>query len=171
MKIIKLMNFIDKISEWTGVVISWLVIPLTAVVFYEVLLRYVFNNPTDWVYDTAWMIYSTLFLIGGAYTLLHQRHVRIDILFNHFYTDKGRRIFNIIFYAVIFIPTMVVFTIKGIEFATKAWVVGEKLSTTVWFFPAGPIKTVIPIGFMLMSLQGVAELIRSLIIFKKGERL
>jgi TRAP-type mannitol/chloroaromatic compound transport system permease small subunit len=72
MKIIKLMNFIDKISEWTGVVISWLVIPLTAVVFYEVLLRYVFNNPTDWVYDTAWMLYSTLFLIGGAYTLLHQ---------------------------------------------------------------------------------------------------
>lgn len=114
MKIIKLMNFADKISKWTGFVISQLIIPLTAVIFYEVLLRYVFNNPTDCVYDAAWMLNNTLFLMGRAYTLLYQRYVRIDIFFGRFYTVKGKAIFDIILYAVIFIPTMVIFTIRGL---------------------------------------------------------
>jgi len=78
------------------------------------LLRYVFNNPTDCVYDAAWMLNNTLFLMGRAYTLLYQRYVRIDIFFGRFYTVKGKAIFDIILYAVIFIPTMVIFTIRGL---------------------------------------------------------
>lgn len=171
MKIIKLMNFIDNLSEWIGVIISWIIIPLTAVVIYEILLRYVFNNPTGWVYDTVWMLCSVLVLIGGPYTLLHKGHVRIDVIYSRFFTIRGQIIFDIIFFVVIFIPVMTLFTVKGIQYAIRAWTTGETLSTSVWNFPVGPIKTVIPVSFLLMGLQGIAELIRNFIALKKGKRL
>jgi len=165
------MNFIDNLSEWIGVIISWITVPLAAVVICEVLLRYVFNYPTVWVYDTAWMLCSVLVLIGGPYTLLHKRHVKIDVIYSRFFTIRGQIIFDIIFFVVIFIPVMTLFTVKGMQYAIRAWTMGETLSTGVWNFPVGPIKTVISVSFLLMGLQGIAEVIRNFIALKKGKRL
>lgn len=167
----KIIKYIDKISEWSGIIIAWLVVPLAVVVFYEVVLRYIFNAPTGWAYDTAWMLYSTLFIIGGAYTLKYKRHVRIDVIYQRFLTIRGKAIFDLVFYVVVFLPVTTLFTVKAFQFALRAWMVGEKLSTTVWFFPAGPIKTLIPIGFFLLCLQGMAEFIRCFTVLKKGEKL
>lgn len=170
MYITKFMNFIDKISERTGSIISWLSVWLAIVVLYEVFSRYILNSPTIWAYDTSWMLFSVIFLMGGSYTLLHKRHVRIDVIYSRFLTIKGQIIFDIIFYLVILIPIMVMLTIKGVEFATLAWVMRENLSTTMWTFPAGPVKTAIPMGFFLMALQGIAELIRCYKALMKGEK-
>jgi TRAP-type mannitol/chloroaromatic compound transport system permease small subunit len=156
----KVLKYIDKISEWTGIVSAWIIIPLTFVVVYEVIMRHFFNAPTGWGYDTLWMLYGAQFMIGGAYTLLKKGHVRIDIVYNTL-SPRGKLIFDTIVYAVVFSFIMILFTWAGVRFASEAWATNEKLSTTNWFFPSGPIKTVIPIAFFLLSLQSLAELIRN----------
>lgn len=165
----KLIKFIDQISEWAGKISAWIIIPLTFVVIYEVILRHFFNAPTGWGYDTLWMLYSAQFMLGGAYTLLKKGHVRIDIVYNTL-SFKGKLLFDIIIYFFVFLFTTILFTWAGVKFAHEAWVTNEKLSTTNWFFPSGPIKTVIPVSFFLLSLQSLAELLRNISILLKEKR-
>jgi TRAP-type mannitol/chloroaromatic compound transport system permease small subunit len=158
---------IDKFSEWTGTFSAWLVIPLMLVVMYEVLRRHFFNAPTGWGYDTCWMLFAAQFLLGGAFTLLRKGHIRIDIVYSVL-SERTKLIYDtVIVIVVIFLP-MVIFTWAGIVFAADAWMSGEKLSTTNWFFPAGPSKSLIPIGFFFLALQCLAEIVRNVHQLKKG---
>ena len=164
----KWIKYIDGISEWTGIAAAWLVVPLTLVVVYEVVMRDFFNLPSKWGYDVCWMLYGAMFMIGGAYTLRHKGHVRIDIVYNVM-SPRIRQIFDFVVYVVFFLFVSIVFTWDGIKFAANAWIVGEKLSTSTWLFPSGIIKTVIPVAYFLLTLQSLAELIRSLSSLRKGE--
>lgn len=166
--IMKVVKYIDKISEWTGSISALIIIPLTFVVIYEVVMRHFFNAPTRWGYDTLWMLYSAQFMIGGAYTLLRKGHIRIDIVYITL-SPRGKLIFDVIVYAVVFLFTTVLFTWAGVRFAAEAWATNERLSTTNWFFPSGPSKTIIPIAFFLLSLQCLAELTRNISTLVKGK--
>jgi TRAP-type mannitol/chloroaromatic compound transport system permease small subunit len=132
-----------------------------------VVMRDFFNKPSNWGYDVCWMIYGISFMIGGAYTLLHKGHVRIDIVYNVM-PPRMQLIFNVVVYTVFFLFVTIVFTWAGIKFAADAWISGEYLSTSTWKFPSAPIKTVIPVGFFLLGLQSLAELVRSLSKLRKG---
>ncbi len=160
---------IDKISEWTGAFSAWLVIPLMLVVMYEVLRRHFFNAPTGWGYDTCWMLFAAQFLIGGAFTLMRNGHIRIDIIYS-ILSERTKLIYDTVISLVIILPPMVLFSYAGVVFAGEAWISGEKLSTTNWFFPAGPSKSLIPIGFFLLALQCVAEIIRNIRQLQKGKQ-
>lgn len=162
----RVLKYIDKISEWTGIFSVWIVIPLMVVVLYEVVMRHFFNAPTGWGYDTCWMLYSAQFMIGGAYTLLHKGHIRIDIVYN-ILSPRGKLIFDTVLYAVVVLFVMALFTWAGVKFAAYAWSAGEKLSTTNWFFPSGPSKTIIPVAFFLLGLQSLAEFVRNISILMK----
>jgi TRAP-type mannitol/chloroaromatic compound transport system permease small subunit len=166
--IMKVLGYIDKVSEWTGIFSAWIIIPLLFVVVYEVVMRHFFNAPTGWGYDTCWMLYSLQFMIGGAYTLLKKGHIRIDIVYNVL-SRRAKLIFDTIVYAVVILFVMILLTWAGVKFAATAWIAGEKLSTTNWFFPSGPSKTVIPVAFFLLTLQSLAELIRNIIALKGGK--
>ena len=165
MRIVKL---IDKISEWTGALSAWIVIPLMLVVIYEVFQRHILNTPTRWGYDILWMLYSAQFLLGGAFTLLRKVHIRIDIVYGVL-SEKAKLIYDIVNTMVVILPPAILLTYAGIVFAGDAWSSGEKLSTTNWFFPSGPSKSLIPIGFFLLALQCVAELIRDINELRKGK--
>ena len=158
---------IDKISEWTGEFSAWLVIPLVAVVLIDVIDRHVFNSPTMWGYDTLWMLYSAQFMIGGAFTLLRGGHIRIDIVYGML-SDHQKKFYDLINCVVIILPPAILLTWAGYGFAADAWASGEKLSTTNWFFPAGPSKTIIPIGFFLLALQCVSEILKNFNELKNG---
>ena len=164
----RIVKIIDKISEWTGALSAWIVIPLMLVVIYEVFQRHILNAPTRWGYDVLWMLFSAQFLLGGAFTLLRKGHIRIDIVYGVL-SEKAKLIYDIINTLVIILLPALLLTWAGIIFAAEAWSSGEKLSTTNWFFPAGPSKSLIPIGFFLLALQCVAELIRDISELKKGK--
>ncbi|MBW1996315.1 MAG: TRAP transporter small permease subunit, partial [Deltaproteobacteria bacterium] len=115
----RVVRYIDRISEWTGIASSWIVIPLMLVVIHEVVRRHFFNAPTGWGYDTCWMLYSAQFMIGGAYTLLHKGHIRIDIVYNML-SSKGKLIYDTVLYAVVVLSVMVLFTWAGFKFAAYA---------------------------------------------------
>ncbi len=162
-----MMAFVERIVRMLGKGGAWLVIPLNLVVLYEVFIRYVLNRPTDWVYDTAWMLFSALFLLGGGWTLQEGRHVRIDIILNAL-PGRVRLVWEIFFYVVMLIPIMAILSWKGVEYASYAWRMGERLSTTTWGFPSAPVKTMIPLGFSLVLVQGIVELIKNLRKLKQG---
>jgi TRAP-type mannitol/chloroaromatic compound transport system permease small subunit len=165
----RLVKFIDRISQWTGTFSAWLVIPLMLVVIHEVTRRHVLNDPTRWGYDTCWMLFAAQFLIGGAFTLLRKGHIRIDIVYG-ILSERAKLIYDTVVCIVVILPIMLLYTWAGIFFAADAWMAGEKLSTTNWFFPAGPSKSLIPIGFFLLSLQCVAEIIRNVQSLRKGSK-
>ena len=164
-----LVRIIDKISVVTGAIAAWLTVPLMLAVMYEVLMRKVFNAPTAWTYDTCWMIFAAQFLLGGAFTLLRGGHIRIDIVY-HTLSERARKIYNMWINIIVIFPPMVLFGWAGVKFANEAWATGEKLSTTNWFFPAGPSKTLLPIGFFLLALQSLAEIIRYVHQIRKEAR-
>ena len=164
----RIVKVIDKFSEWTGALSAWIVIPLMLVVIYEVFQRHILNAPTRWGYDVLWMLFSAQFLLGGAFTLLRKGHIRIDIVYGVL-SERSKLIYDVINTIVVILPPMVLFTWAGVAFAADAWLGGEKLSTTNWFFPSGPSKSLIPIAFFLLALQCVAEVIRDINELRKGK--
>lgn len=154
-------RFVDKLSNSMGVFAMWLVLPMMLIVIYEVISRHVFNAPTMWTYDTLWMLYSMNFLLGGAFTLLRKGHIRIDIIHDKF-MPRTKLIFDTVIYAVVFLVPCVLLTWASVEYAFDAWSMGEDLSTTSLIFPAGPIKSIMPLAFLLVSLQSLAEVVRNI---------
>lgn len=163
----RIVRLIETISQWTGAFSAWLVIPLMLVVLFDVFQRHLRNDPTHWGYDVLWMLFSAQFLLGGAFTLLRNGHIRIDIVYGAL-SEKAKRIYDTINALVIILPPAVLFTWAGCVFALDAWGSGERLSTTNWFFPAGPSKSLIPLGFFLLSLQCIAEIIKNISAMRKG---
>jgi TRAP-type mannitol/chloroaromatic compound transport system permease small subunit len=109
------------------------------------------------------------FLLGGGYTMVHKRHVRIDLLYSML-PKRGQAIYELFFFIVMFLPTMAVIGLRSVDYAAAAWETGQSLSTTVWTFPAAPIRTVIPIAFFLLFMQGIAEVLRNILILTGKER-
>lgn len=162
----RFIRIVDKFSEWTGALSAWIVIPLMVVVVMEVIQRHLLNAPTGWGYDVCWMLFAAQFMLGGAFTLLRQGHIRIDIVYTRL-TAKQKLIYDLLIYLIVILPPAVLFTWAGYLFAADAFASGEKLSTTNWFFPAGPSKSLIPIGFFLLALQCVAEIARNIVALKR----
>jgi TRAP-type mannitol/chloroaromatic compound transport system permease small subunit len=157
----KILENIERFNRLMGYLGAAFVIPLMVAVVYEVFMRYALNAPTEWVYDVSWMLFSAVFLLGGAYTMIENRHVRVDII----YSSLPRKVqiwHDLLFLAVIFLPVIGILTYRGYLYAALAWSSGERLSTTMFIFPAGPVKTLIPLAFGMLFLQGIVELIKSL---------
>lgn len=129
-------------------------------------MRFFFNKPTEWVYDVSWMLFAAIFLLGGAFTLQEDRHVRVDILFRAM-PQKVQNLVELLFYILLFLPMTLLFAWKGFDFTLVAWRTGEMLSTTLFVFPAWATKIFIPIGFSLLFLQGIVQAIKTK--FPQGE--
>jgi len=160
---------IDNISEWTGRVFIWLVVPLTAVVVFEVISRRIFDMPHIWAPEVTDFLYGPHFMLVAAYTLLYKGHVAIDIIYNRF-SPRVRGILDIITYLVFFFPFCSIVFYQGVIFAKTSWLIHETSGSAA--LPVIPeIKTVISVTFALLLLQGLANFIRSIIQAVKGEAL
>lgn len=161
---------IDGLSEWTGKFFSWLVIFLIAALVYEVVARYVFRAPTFWAFEVSYMLYGALFMMGLAYVLLHGGHVRIDVLYRRL-SPRKKAIIELFCYLVFFFPVMAIILKYGIDYAQLSWQLGERSVMSAWKPPIYPFKTIIPVAIFILTLQGVAEFLRHLVIALKGKQL
>ncbi|HDG98249.1 MAG TPA: TRAP transporter small permease subunit [Desulfobacterales bacterium] len=164
----KFLNVIDRISELTGKGISWIVLILTAILGYEVLMRYFLDAPTKWVYDISYMLGGTFFLVGASYTLWMKGHVRIDIFYNRF-SPRVQALIDVIFTLIFFFPLWIGLFCKLVPYVYLSWKIAERSLESYWRPPIYPFKTVMPIGVGLLILQGIAEFIRSLFVLIKGK--
>lgn len=159
---------VDKISTFVGHCFSWLVIGLTGLIGFEVFSRYVLNNPHAWAFDAQMMLYGTMFMMAGAYTLAKNGHVRGDILYG-FLKPRTQAIFDLILYVVFFIPGVIALAYAGYGFAADSWRILEHSSITADGPPIYPFKTIIPLAGVFLLLQGIVEIMRCVVCIQKGE--
>ena len=159
---------IDRVSTFVGHLFAWLIVGLTGLIGYEVFSRYVFNNPHAWAFDAQIMLYGTMFMMAGAYTLAKNGHVRGDILYG-FLKPRTQAIFDLVLYIVFFIPGVVALAYAGYSFAADSWRILEHSSITADGPPLYPFKTILPIAGVFLLLQGLVEIFRCIVCIKQGE--
>ncbi|MCP4666029.1 MAG: TRAP transporter small permease subunit, partial [Deltaproteobacteria bacterium] len=144
MKIKTFLNRMDQVSEWSGKIFMWLVIPLTVIVAYEVISRRFFNAPHIWSTEVVNYIYGPHFMLAAAYTLLYKAHVRIDVIYERF-SPRTRGVLDIITFMVFFFPFCAIVLYQGVIFAYTSWSIGETSeSAAMRIVPL--IKTAIPVS-------------------------
>jgi TRAP-type mannitol/chloroaromatic compound transport system permease small subunit len=168
MTVQRLLYIVDGISTWVGKAVAWLILVLTAVVCVEVFKRYILNAPTAWIFDLDNMLYGTLFMMCGAYTLAQDAHVRGDFLYSSM-KPRTQATLDLVLYVVFFIPGIAALIYAGIDFAGDAWRIGEHSNVTADGPPVYQFKSVIPIAGSLVMLQGLAEIVRCVVCLKTGE--
>ena len=163
----RLIRSIDQISYWSGKAFAWLIVGLTFVVSIEVFKRYILNAPTAWIFDFNNMLYGTLFMLCGAYTLAAAGHVRADFIYSSM-RPRAQASLDLALYFLFFIPCMLGLIYAGSGFAADSWRIAEHSTVTAEGPPVYHFKTVIPIAGVLVMLQGLAEIARCLVCLRTG---
>ena len=160
--------FIDDLSTWVGKTFAWCIIALTLATSYDVVMRYAFSAPTGWAFDTEYILYGTLFMMAGAYTLSQDGHVRGDFI-SRMLSLKVRAGIELACLLLFFFPAMLALLYSGYEFFSLSWQMNEHSSSSPTGPPIYPFKAVIPLAAIFMLLQGSVETIRCVIALKTGK--
>jgi TRAP-type mannitol/chloroaromatic compound transport system permease small subunit len=132
-------NAVDQLNSWIGKLFAWCIVLLTGVICYEVFVRYLLGSPTDWAFDASYILYGTLFMMAGAYTLARNGHVRGDFIYS------------------------------GWGFAKLSWLLNERSPFSPNGPIMWPFKMLIPVTGVLMLLQGIVECIRCIQCLQTGK--
>jgi len=160
----KIVCVVDYISITIGKLCKYLIIVLIGSMFLEIILRYVLNRPTQWSIEWTVYVFGTYFFMSGGYVLLRDGHVRMDILYSK-WSKKGKIIADIATFPLlaIYLGLFVYGGIGNVQFALKF----NQHSRTLWGPPIAPIKAIITIGGLLLLIQGIANLIRNILLYIK----
>ena len=164
----KLLLTIDKISTFIGQSFSWFIVALTFMISWEVFSRYVLDHPHPWAFDVMIMMYGTVFMMAGAYTLSKNGHVRGDVLYG-FFPPRLQAGLDLALYILFFIPGVFALAWAGYHFAAESWAINEHSNVTADGPPVYPFKTVIPVAGAFLLAQGVVEIIRCVVCLQQGE--
>jgi len=164
----KLLLFIDKLSTWVGHAFSFFIVGLTLLISWEVFSRYVLDHPHPWAFDAMIMLYGTLFMMAGAYTLAKNGHVRGDVLYG-FFPPRLQAGLDLTLYLVFFIPGVIALCWAGYDYAAESWAIRESSNITAGGPPYYPFKTIIPLAGAFILVQGIVEIIRCVICLRQGE--
>ena len=157
--LLRIVTAIDRVNGFIGTAVSFLTLPMIAVVLLEVVLRYFFTAPTIWALESAQIMFGFMFLLGAGYTLREDGHVRVEIAY--MYTGRrgtaGLKIFALLF--VLFYCSVVLYyggikAIESIEIREQHF--------SVWSPYIYPVISMIPVAAVLMILQGLSLLVREL---------
>ncbi|HXU56778.1 MAG TPA: TRAP transporter small permease subunit [Casimicrobiaceae bacterium] len=162
----RLTDAIEWVNVRAGQYVAWWSLMAVFVYYYEVVARFIFNSPTNWVHESMFLMFGMQYMLSGAYAYREDQHVRVDVVYAKF-SPRGKAIADIItsVFFFIFIGTMVV---TGYRFAADSVAFGEH-SFTEWGIQYWPVKLTIPIGAGLLLLQGVAKLIKDvLLVTRRG---
>lgn len=168
MAVQKFLFAIDRISTAVGKLAAWLIVGLMLLVCGEVFKRYILNAPTAWIFDASNMLYGSLFMLCGAYTLAQNAHVRGDFLYSSM-RPRTQASLDLVLYLVFFIPGIAALIYAGYDYAAISWRINEHSNVTADGPPIYPFKTIIPIAGALVLLQGFAEIVRCIVCLKTGE--
>jgi TRAP-type mannitol/chloroaromatic compound transport system permease small subunit len=157
---------VDRFSTFVGQACAWVVVLLTLLITAEVFSRYALNRPHAWVLDAQIMLYGTLFMMAGAYTLAKNGHVRGDVLYG-FFRPRTQAAIDLVLYIAFFLPGVVAMTWAGWSFANEALAIREQ-TFNADPIPVYPFKFVIPVAGAVLLLQGLVEIVRCVICLRDG---
>lgn len=167
---LRLIRTVDRVTELVAYVVAFLIVPLVLANTIEVFMRYFWRQPTTWAADVTVMSYAALFMLGSAYALLKGAHVRTDMLWEKF-SDRRKGIIDSVAYIVFFFPTMVILFLISWDDFLYAWEINERSTLASWQPVIWPLRGVIPLTALLLMVQGVSELLKSLWAARTGEVL
>lgn len=160
--------FADKLSAWFGKVFAWCVMIMTFGVSYEVVVRYLFRAPTPWAFDLSYMMYGTMFMMAGAYTLSRGGHVRGDFIYR-LWRPRTQATVELVLYFLFFFPGVLALVISGWRYASRSWRYFEVSTMSPANVPIYQFKTVIIAAGILLVIQGVAQVFRCIITIRTGD--
>jgi len=166
----KALKAIDRISIVSGKIVAWMILPMSLSLVYEVVARYLFNAPTIWASDVSQILYGMFFMLGSAYALQRQQHIRTDFLYGK-WSIRTRGLVDAACYIGLYFPALVFFLWVGSEFAYRSILFNERIVTSPWMPIIWPLKLAIPISTLLLLIQGVSELLKCLFAATKGVSL
>ncbi len=163
----RVIKVIDQISMWSGKTFAWLIIPLAAVLVWEVFVRKIYRS-SFWAHDLATMFYGTHFMLAAALTLYLGQHIRTDFFYEK-WSARTKAWVDAILYLFLFLPGMVMFFWLSWDFAAESWDLRERLLTP-GRPPAYWYKSVIPLGVGLLLLQGISELLKCIRVIRGRQK-
>ena len=169
MKVIRIyIRVIDNLSEWIGRAASILIPAMVLILLFEVFARYAANHPTLWSYDMAIFMYGYCGILGGTHALKHKKHIIVDVVFNLF-KPRAKAIMNV-FTGLLFFFFIIVFVKSTWDMAVVAWA-GNHRTSTAWGSPVAHYRFLLPVGAVLLGLQGLANWFRDLFLAITGTPL
>jgi len=159
---------IDQISKSVGHAFSWCALMLTLGTCYEVVVRYLLNDPTSWAFDLSYLMYGAVFFMAGAYTLSRGGHVRAD-MFYRLWPDRTQATVELTLYVLFFFPGILALLIAGWRYGIESVRINEVSVNSPAGIPIWPLKMMIPVGGALMVLQGTAEVLRCVLCLREGQ--
>lgn len=149
---------IDALNDRVGRTVLWLVLASTLISAGNATVRKIFSMSSNALLEIQWYLYAAVFVLAAGYTLLHDEHVRIDVLSGRL-SPRGRAIIDIIGALVFLLPFAVLIIVLGWRYFWNAWLSGE-MSSNAGGLIRWPVYLVVPVGFTLLALQGVSEAIK-----------
>lgn len=163
-------RFADQLSAWFGKTFGWLIILMTFGVSYEVFVRYLLNKPTPWSLDVSFIMYGTLFMIGGAYTLSRGGHVRGDFLYR-LWRPRTQAMVDLVLYIFFFFPGILALIFSGWKYASRSWSYAEVSINSPAGIPIYQFKTVLVVAGLLLFIQGISQVLRCIWCIRNGHWL
>jgi len=160
----------DRLSGYAANISRWILPVLTAVIVYDVTLRYVFNAPTEWAFHISYMLGGSMYILATAHVLKLDRHVRVDLIQKKM-SERTQLIIEIVLMVLLFFPLMYFVCRFSLLRTIQSWTILEKGSLGFWYPPLYPFRTIITIGLFLVFGQGIAKFIRQLCRLTTGEDL
>jgi len=160
-------RFADSLSAWVAKAFAWCVMVMTLGVSYEVFVRYILRSPTVWAFDVSYMMYGTLFMLAGAYTLSRDAHVRADI-FYRLMSERAQAALELVLYIIFFFPGVLALIFAGWKYVARSWRYQEVSTMSPANIPIYQFKTVIIVAGVLLVIQGIAQVLRCIICLRQG---
>lgn len=164
----RFINIVDTITCWVGKAFSWCIIIMTIGVGYEVFVRYVLRDPTSWAFDISYMMYGTLFMMAGAYTLARDGHVRGDV-FYRMWSAKTQATVELTLYIIFFFPAVLALIFAGWKYASRSLRFLEVSVMSPANVPIFQFKMIIVVAGLLLFIQGLAQVCRCILCLRTGE--
>lgn len=157
-RLLKLSRLIDALNERIGRLVMWLVLVAVLVSSGNALFRYGLNMSSNAWLEIQWYLFSAIFMLGAGYTLKHNGHVRIDVLYGRF-SPRTRAWVDLAGGLLFLLPTALIIAWLGWAGFADSWAIGE-MSPDAGGLSRWPVKLIIPAGFVLLALQGLSESIK-----------
>ena len=158
---------LDTISKWSGIFVAFWTVNAVVAYFYEVIMRYIFNQPTIWVHESCFLLFGMQYLLAGAYTLLTGGHVRVDVLYIKL-PPRGRVGMDI-FTSVFFFIFAIALLGTSWGFFMSSYGMGETTVET-WGIQYWPVKGMMVLGAVLLLLAGISKLAKDIVLFQRMGR-
>ena len=162
---LRYIRFADSVSAWFGKAFAWLILVMTFGIGYEVFVRYLLRSPTSWAFDISYIMYGTLFMMGGAYTLARNGHVRGDFLYRTWQTRTQAKV-DLVLYFLFFFPGILALIFSGWKYASRSIQQLEVSINSPAGIPIYHFKAVIVAAGILLFIQGVAQVFRCIIAIR-----